>query len=109
MIAVEIKDIEKFFESLEDIENNYLEINDVFNHFDVFKEINFESNEMDFPELEDIQIIKELTLSESLEKSSSISSLLNNKIISLGEEPKEKIYTLNCQSLEQIIDDLKDF
>ena len=109
MIAVEIKDIEKFFESLEDIENNYLEINDVFNPFDVFKEINFESNEMDFPELEDIQIIKELTLSESLEKSSSISSLLNNKIISLGEEPKEKIYTLNCQSLEQIIDDLKDF
>ena len=59
--------------------------------------------------LEDIQIIKELTLSESLEKSSSISSLLNNKIISLGEDPKEKIYTLNCQSLEQIIDDLKDF
>ncbi len=109
MIAVEIKDIEKFFESLEDIENNYLEINDVFNPFDVFKEINFESSEMDFPELEDIQIIKELTLSESLEKSSSISSLLNNKIISLGEEPKEKIYTLNCQSLEQIIDDLKDF
>jgi len=109
MIAVEIKDIEKFFESLEDIENNYLEINDVFNPFDVFKEINFESNEMDFPELEDIQIIKELTLSESLEKSSSISSLLNNKIISLGEDPKEKIYTLNCQSLEQIIDDLKDF
>ena len=109
MIAVEIKDIEKFFESLEDIENNYLEINDVFNPFDVFKEINFESNEIDFPELEDIQIIKELTLSESLEKSSSISSLLNNKIISLGEEPKEKIYTLNCQSLEQIIDDLKDF
>ena len=109
MIAVEIKDIEKFFESLEDIENNYLEINDVFNPFDVFKEINFESNEMDFPELEDIKIIKELTLSESLEKSSSISSLLNNKIISLGEEPKEKIYTLNCQSLEQIIDDLKDF
>ena len=109
MIAVEIKDIEKFFESLEDIENNYLEINDVFNPFDVFKEINFESNEMDFPELEDIQIIKELTLSESLEKSSSISSLLNNKIISLGEEPKEKIYTLNCQSLEQVIDDLKDF
>ena len=85
MIAVEIKDIEKFFESLEDIENNYLEINDVFNPFDVFKEINFESNEIDFPELEDIQIIKELTLSESLEKSSSISSLLNNKIISLGE------------------------
>ena len=101
--------LEKFFESLEDIENNYLEINDVFNPFDVFKEINFESNEIDFPELEDIQIIKELTLSESLEKSSSISSLLNNKIISLGEEPKEKIYTLNCQSLEQIIDDLKDF
>ena len=45
---------------------------------------------MDFPELEDIQIIKELTLSESLEKSSSISSLLNNKIISLGEELKKK-------------------
>ncbi len=109
MIAVEIKDIEKFFESLEDIEKNYLEINDVFNPFDVFKEINFESSEMDIPELEDIQIIKELTLSESLEKSSSISSLLKNKIISLGEEPKEKIYTLNCQSLEQIIDDLKDF
>ena len=35
--------------------------------------------------------------------------MLNNKIISLGEEPKDKIYTLNCQSLEQIIDDLKDF
>ena len=44
----------------------------------------------DFLELEDIQIIKELTSSELLEKSSSISSLLNNKIIS-GEEPK-KIY-----------------
>ena len=37
MIAVEIKDIEKFFESLEDIENNYLEINDVFNPFDFLK------------------------------------------------------------------------
>ena len=57
-----------------------------------------ENNELDFPELEDIQIIKELTLSESLEKSSSISTLLNNKIISLGEEPKEKIYSLNCQT-----------
>ena len=108
-IAVEIKNIDDFFESLGDIENNYFAIEDVFDSFNVFKEINFENNEVDFPELEEIQIIKELTLSESLDKSSSISSLLNNKIISLGEEPKEKIYTLNCQSLEQIIDDLKDF
>ena len=108
-IAVEIKDIKRFFESLEDIEKNYFEIDNVLESFLIFKEINFENNELDFPELEEIQIIKELTLSESLEKSSSISSLLNNKIISLGEEPKDKIYTLNCQNLEQIIDDLKDF
>ena len=108
-IAVEINDVEKFFESLNDVENNFIEIDNVLESFQIFKEINFENNEVDFPELEEIQIIKELTLSESLEKSSSISSLLNNKIISLGEEPKQKIYTLNCQSLEQIIDDLKDF
>ena len=108
-IAVEIKDIKRFFESLEDIEKNYFDIDNVLESFLIFKEINFENNELDFPELEEIQIIKELTLSESLEKSSSISSLLNNKIISLGEEPKDKIYTLNCQNLEQIIDDLKDF
>ena len=34
---------------------------------------------------------------------------MDNKIISLGEEPREKIYTLNCRNLEQIIDDLADF
>ena len=108
-IAIEINDIEKFFESLEDIENNFFEIDNVLESFLIFKEINFENHELNCQELEEIQIIKELTLSESLEKARSISSLLNNKIISLGEEPKEMIYTLNCQSLEQIIDDLKDF
>ena len=108
-IAVEIENIEKFFECLEDIENNFLDSEEIFSAFNIFKETNFGDNELDFPELEEIQLIKNLTLSESLDKSSSISSLLDNKIISLGEEPREKIYTLNCQILEQIIDDLADF
>ena len=108
-IAVELNNVEKFFECLKDIENNFSKTEEALNSFDVFKEINFGNNELDFPELEEIHIIKDLTLSESLERSSSISSLLENKIISLGEKPKENIYTLNCQSLHQIIDDLTDF
>ena len=108
-IAVEIDNIEKFFECLEDVENNFLDSEEIFSAFNIFKETNFGDNELDFPKLEEIQLIKNLTLLESLEKSSSISSLLDNKIISLGEEPREKIYTLNCRNLEQIIDDLADF
>ena len=108
-IAVEIDNIDKFFECLEDVENNFLDSEEIFSAFNIFKETNFGDNELDFPKLEEIQLIKNLTLLESLEKSSSISSLLDNKIISLGEEPREKIYTLNCKNLEQIIDDLADF
>ena len=85
-IAVEIDNIDKFFECLEDVENNFLDSEEIFSAFNIFKETNFGDNELDFPELEEIQLVKNLTLLESLEKSSSISSLLDNKIISLATD-----------------------
>ena len=105
-IAVEI--IDKFFECLEDVENNFLDSEEIITAFNIFKETNFGDNELDFPELDEIQLIKNLTLLEALEKSSSISSLLDSQIISLGED-LEKKFTPNCRNLEQIIDDLADF
>ena len=108
-ISVEIGNIDRFLESLCDAENNFNSLEKVIRAIEVFKEINFPNNDLDNDQLQEIELIKELSLADALEKASSISSLLKNKIISLGEEPKEKIYLLNCKSLEQTIDDLKDF
>ena len=108
-ISIYIKNLDDYKLCLRDIENNFINIQEVLNVFNIFKDINLNNDSNIVPNLDEFEILKELSLANAIEKSSSTSTLIKNKLTSLGDEPNRKIYSLSCKDLELIIDDLKEF